>query len=120
MNVLEQLRVYEDSNLQGWSGKSRTNKEKFMDQIVDFANDNDVEFKTYVTNLEPNGSSVLEIIYEALSKFSDVHFVFLRQEINRLFNLLVKEDVDDDDLDVLDGIAIRRFYQYDYDNFKGV
>lgn len=120
MTILEQLKVYEDSSLNGWTSKSRTNKEKFMDEIVDFACNNDHEFKSYVTHLEPNGSSVLEIVYEALSKYSDVHFEFLRQETNRMFDLLVKENVDDDDLDVLDGIALKRFYQYDYDNFKGV
>lgn len=120
MTVLEQLQVFEDTSLKGWKSKSTTYKQNFMDEIVDFANDNDDQFKIYVSNIVPNESSVLGIIYEALSRFSDVHFDFLRQEINRLLDLLVKGNVNDTDLEVLHKIEINRFYLYDYDSFKGV
>lgn len=118
MTILEQLQEFEDFSLKNWNKKSHSFKQNFMDEIVDFANDNEAEFKTYVNNLQPHDSSVLEIIYESLSKFSDLHFDFLRQEMDRLFNLLTKEKVDEDDLDVIDGICIERFYLYDYENFK--
>ncbi|WP_177761219.1 hypothetical protein [Flavobacterium sp. I3-2] len=118
MTILEQLQEFDNFSLTNWNKKSNSFKQNFMDEIVDFANDNEAEFKTYVNNLEPDDSSVLEIIYESLSKYSDLHFDFLRQEMDRLFNLLIKEKVDEDDLDVIDGICIERFYLYDYENFK--
>lgn len=118
MTILEQLQEFDNFSLTNWNKKSNSFKQNFMDEIVDFANDNEAEFKTYVNNLEPQDSSVLEIIYESLSKYSDLHFDFLRQEMERLFNLLIKKKVNEDDLDVIDRICIERFYLYDYENFK--
>ena len=120
MTILEKLQEFEGFSLKKWRKKSYSFKQNFMDEIVDFANDNDAEFKTFVNNLEPHDSSVLGIIYESLSKFSDLHFDFLRQEMGRLFNLLIQEKVDKDGLVVIDEICIERFYLYDYDNFKQI
>ena len=117
MNIIEELKYHEKDQLDEWLGFSGKKEKKFMKALVQFANENPDDIKTYCQNTIPTESSSLSIVYEALSEYANGWNDFFLEEIKRVISLAKENRINPQYIEVLTDIETDDVYDKDEESY---
>ncbi|MFV0540779.1 MAG: hypothetical protein ACK5MZ_06015 [Aestuariibaculum sp.] len=80
-----------------WSNLNFTEKDDFLKELANFSNNNPEEFYRFIHQIDMDDCETFEIVFQAATKYSNQHFEFIKEDIERLTKHLLKEVLDEDD-----------------------
>lgn len=117
MNIIEELKYHEKDQLDEWLDFSGKKEKKFMKALVQFANENPDDIKTYCQNTIPTESSSLSIVYEALSEYANGWNAFFLEEMKRVISLAKENKINPQYIEVLTDIETDDIYDKDEETY---